>query len=257
MAWSTSDIGLSARASRDLRQAARAPGCDPIGKSGLRDGQGRFRQRSWHGEAVQPLFAIRCSPSSKAPRPTERREGLSLFRRSTEGRLRTGGTYLLALSASDSYKLSQIESRTLQSHETEIKEKIKSQLANSSDLDEVQARYGLARSRMVSAAAAVSEAFSAIERIAGINPDGLMPLRASIPVPRPTPDRTPTEWVNAMLQSNPELLAADETVVGAQADYEKAGWQSFAARRAARHQHAQQHRRQPLRRRIADRRQAV
>src|SRR6201999_2782771 len=94
------------------------------------------------------------------------------------------------------------------------------QLANSSDLDEVQARYGLARSRMVSAAAAVSEAFSAIERIAGMNPDGLMPLRASIPVPRPTPANS-EEWVNAMLQSNPELLAADETVVGAQADYEK------------------------------------
>ena len=47
-----------------------------------------------------------------------------------------------------------------------------------------------------------------------------MPLRASIPVPRPTPANS-EEWVNAMLQSNPELLAADETVVGAQADYEK------------------------------------
>ena len=59
--------------------------------------------------------------------------------------------YLLALSAADSYNLSQIEAKTLQSRESEIKSKIADELSNSSDLDEVQARYGLARSRMVSA----------------------------------------------------------------------------------------------------------
>ena len=183
-------------------------------------GKAYFGNKVGYGEAVQPLFDTRLFSQLKGAKAAERREGFLYSAAQQKVVYALVESYLLALSASDSYKLSQIESRTLQSHETEIKEKIKSQLANSSDLDEVQARYGLARSRMVSAAAAVSEAFSAIERIAGMNPDGLMPLRASIPVPRPTPANS-EEWVNAMLQSNPELLAADETVVGAQADYEK------------------------------------
>jgi outer membrane protein len=183
-------------------------------------GKSYFGNKIGYGEAIQPIFDSRLFSQLKGAKADERRESFLYNAAQQKVAYSLVEAYLLALSAADSYNLSQIEARTLQSHESEIKQKIKSELSNSSDLDEVQARTGLARSRMVSAAAAVSEAFSAIERIAGMSPESLMPLRGSIPVPRPNPARS-EEWVNAVLQSNPELLAANETVVGAQADFEK------------------------------------
>ena len=184
-------------------------------------GKALFSNRIGYGEAILPIFDARLFSQLRGAKAAENREGYLYNAAQQKIVYSLVEAYLLALSAADSYNLSQVEAKTLQSHESEIRQKIKSELSNAGDLDEVQARYGLARSRMVSAAAAVSEAFSAIERIAGYRPDSLMPLRGSIPVPRPVPSSS-DEWVTAMLQSNPELLAANETIEGAKADFEKA-----------------------------------
>jgi TolC family type I secretion outer membrane protein len=183
-------------------------------------GKSYFGNQIGYGEAVQPVFDYRLFAQLKGAKAAERREAYLTTSTQQKVIYSLVEAYLLALSAADSYNLSQIEAKTLQSHESEVKSKIASELSNSSDLDEVQARYGLARSRMISAAAAVSEAFSAIEKTAGMSPESLMPLRGAIPVPRPEPARA-EDWSIAVLQSNPELLAANETVVGARAEFEK------------------------------------
>ncbi|MBV8838015.1 MAG: TolC family protein, partial [Alphaproteobacteria bacterium] len=184
-------------------------------------GKAYFGNQIGYGEAVQPVFDYRLFAQLKGAQAGERRESYLATAAEQKVIYSLVEAYLLALSANDSYALSQVEAKNLQSHQGEIKEKIKSGLANEGDLDEVEARYGLARARMIQAAAAVSEAFAAIERIAGIAAPALMPLKGAIPVPRPDPAR-PEDWVIAVLQGNPELLAANETITVARADFDKA-----------------------------------
>lgn len=183
-------------------------------------GKSYFSNTVTYVEGVQPIWDARLFAQLNSAEAAKRRE--DFLSSATEQKViyTLVEAYLLALSAADSYNLSQVETRTLQSHESDIRKKLASEVSNTSDLDEVQARYGLARSRMVSAAAAVSEAFAAIEKIAGVSPGAIMPLRGAIPVPRPEPAQAEA-WAIAVLKGNPELLASNETVVGARAEYEK------------------------------------
>ena len=183
-------------------------------------GKAYFGNQIGYGEAVQPVFDYRLFAQLKGARAGERRESYLATAAEQKVIYSLVEAYLLALSANDSYALSQVEAKNLQSHQGEIKEKIKSGLSNEGDLDEVEARYGLARARMVQAAAAVSEAFAAIERVAGIGAPALMPLKGTIPVPRP--EARVEDWVIQVLQGNPDLLAANETITVARADFDKA-----------------------------------
>lgn len=183
-------------------------------------GKSYFGNQIGYGEAVQPVFDFRLFAQLRGAKAAERREHFLHTAAQQKVIYTLIEAYLLALSAADSFSLSQVEARTLQSHESEVRQKIASELSNSSDLDEVQARYGLARSRMVAAAAAVSEAFAAIERIAGTRPEALIPLRGAIPVPRPVPTSA-DDWATVVLQTNPELLAVGENVSSARAEVEK------------------------------------
>jgi outer membrane protein len=183
-------------------------------------GKAYFGNTVAYGEIVQPIVDYRIIAQLKAAKAAER--GADFSHLGVQNKITYGviEAYLLALSAADAYSLSNIEQRALEGHEVDVRSKIERGLSNSADFDDVESRLGLAKARKVTAAAAMSEAFAALERLCAKTTDSLYPLRGSVPVVRPDP-RDPDQWVAAALRANPDLLAMDQTVAGAAAEVEK------------------------------------
>ena len=121
--------------------------------------------------------------------------------------LRVAQAYFAALSAADSLRSTEAESKAVERQLEQAKKRFEVGLSAITDVQDAQARYDLTAAGIIAAQQALDSAKEALAVITGKLPEKLVTLQDDIPLPAPDPSDLNT-WVTAARENNLALLAA-------------------------------------------------
>lgn len=131
--------------------------------------------------------------------------------------LRTAQRYFEMLTAIDSLRFAQAEETALRRQFEQAEQRFEVGLSAVTDFLEAQAAWDGARARVIVADNALEDAREALRELTGTMFEAFRPLEQELPLNPPSP-ADPQDWVRQALDSNPELLAARQSVEVADAD---------------------------------------
>jgi outer membrane protein/protease secretion system outer membrane protein len=135
---------------------------------------------------------------------------------------RLNQAYLDTLQAEQDRELARVQSEALAGQHDQAKRFFAAGEGTRTDVDEARARYDLAKARLLEAENGVEIARRGLQEIIGRLPGPLSPLLDSLPLKLPDGPANVDSWVEAALESSPEVAAEKANVEAAQSEVKKA-----------------------------------